>query len=402
MKSILFVINTLGMGGAERALLNLFKYMDLDKYEVSLYVLTGQGELFDQIPEEINLLNKRIFPVSVHSKYGRIRLMITLIKAVITRAVLIRRTGYILKNLFVMVRKGKIRKDKLLWKLLSDGGQIFEKEYDLAVAYLEGGSAYYVDSHVKARKKAAFIHINYSEAGYTRKLDEECYLNYDHIFAVSEKVKEKFLLVYPECVKTTAIFYNLIDVEKILSGSTEKGGFSDSYDGFRILTVGRLVPQKALGTAVEAMRILKETGRAFRWYVLGEGEMRKSLEEQIRSYGLCEDFFLLGTAANPYPFYRQCDLYVHTARYEGKSIAIEEAQVIGCAIVITDYDGAEEQIENGVDGIVCEATAEALAAEILKLADNPQKLAELKHASLIRKQVDNVKEIAKLEVLLTS
>ena len=55
-----------------------------------------------------------------------------------------------------------------------------------------------------------------------------------------------------------------------------------------------------------------------------------------------------------------------------------------------------------MDGIVCEATAEALAAEILKLADNPQKLAELKHASLIRKQVDNVKEIAKLEVLLTS
>lgn len=396
MKSILFVINTMGMGGAEKALLTLFQYIDMDKYQVYLYVLTGQGELIEQIPKEVALLNRRFFPVSVHSRYGRIRLLITVLKAMINRFALINNAGYILKNLLKMVKKGEVRKEKLLWKILSDGGQMVRKEYDLAVAYLEGGAAYYVASHVKAKKKAAFIHINYDEAGYNREIDDECYLNFDQIFAVSRSVKEKFLQVYPECIQKTTVFYNLIDVERILYKSTETGGFSDGYDGFRILTVGRLVPQKALDIAIDTMKILKETGKAFRWYVLGDGEMRKHLEEKIHSYGLFEDFILLGVVDNPYPFYKQCDLYVHTARYEGKSIAVEEAQVLGCAIVAADYIGVEEQIENGVDGIVCKLDAEGLAREIQYLANNPQKNHLLGRAASKKKRVDNVNEIKKL------
>ena len=85
LKSILFVINTMGMGGAENALLNLFQYMDLNTYRVSLYVLTGQGELFDQIPKEVTVLNKRFFPVSVYSGPGRIRLLKTVLKAMLNQ-----------------------------------------------------------------------------------------------------------------------------------------------------------------------------------------------------------------------------------------------------------------------------------------------------------------------------
>ena len=400
LKSILFVINTMGMGGAENALLNLFQYMDLNTYRVSLYVLTGQGELFDQIPKEVTVLNKRFFPVSVYSGPGRIRLFKTVLKAMLNRLTLLKSTGYILKNLSAMLKEGRIQKEKLLWKILADGGQMPEQEYDLAVAYLEGGAAYYTASHVKAKKKAAFIHINYGEAGYSRMLDEDCYLHFDHIFTVSENVKEKFLQVYPECIQKTAVFYNLIDVEKIIYRSTETGGFTDNYEGIRILTVGRLVPQKALDTAIDTMRILKGTGKAFRWYVLGDGELRKSLEERIRSYELRGDFFLLGTVDNPYPFYKQCDLYVHTARYEGKSIAVEEAQVLGCAIIAAEYAGVEEQIENGVDGIVCKSDAEELAKEIQYLANDPRKRGLLGQAAEKKLQVDNLKEVSKIVELL--
>ena len=253
---------------------------------------------------------------------------------------------------------------------------------------------------VKARKKVAFIHIDYSEAGYSRNLDKECYLKFDHIFTVSENVKEKFLQVYPECIQKTAVFYNLIDVEKIICRSSERGGFTDNYEGIRILTVGRLVPQKALDTAIDTMKILKGTGKAFRWYVLGDGELRKSLEERIRSCELCGDFFLLGTVDNPYPYYKQCDLYVHTARYEGKSIAVEEAQVLGCAIIAADYAGVEEQIENGVDGIVCRLNAVDLAKEIQYLASDLRKRELLGQAASKKMQVDNLKEVNKLMELL--
>lgn len=400
MKSILFVINTMGIGGGEKALLELFRQMDLQQYEVSLFVLTGQGELFDQVPDGINLLNRKIYPISVHDRAGKIRLFKTILQSMFVRGTCFRRMRYLFRHWKNMIKQGNIQKDKLLWKIVSDGAERFEQQYDLAVAYLEGGSAYYVESYVKAKRKAAFIHINYVFAGYSRELDENCYLKYDHIFAVSESVKNAFLSAYPECRMRTSVFYNLLDKERIIRESRANGGFTDDYDGRRILTVGRLVPQKALDLAVRTMKILKNRKGAFRWYVLGEGELRKKLEDQIKSLGLENDFILLGTVENPFPYYAQCDLYVHTARFEGKSIAVEEAQILGCAILVTEYDGVQEQVTNNIDGMICIPEPEIMAERILDFVNDPQKKRSYGFEAARRKQRDNLKEVNKLTDLL--
>ena len=400
MKSILFVINTMGVGGGAKAILELLKQFDFNKYEVSLFVLTGQGELVTQIPPEVTLLNNKYFPISVLDKKGEIQLFKTVVKSMIIRGTFFKRVGYIIDNLLDMIKKRDIQKDKLCWKILADGAQRIDQEYDLAVAYLEGGSAYYVSSHIKAKKKVVFIHTNYELAGYTRKLDENCYLKFDHIFAVSESVKETFLSFYPECRKRTAVFFNLVDKEEIIRKYKEPGGFTDCYDGLRILTVGRLVPEKAHDIEIRAMKILKDAGKSFRWYVLGEGEMRKKLEEQIRELGLENDFILLGTVENPFPFYAQCDLYVHAAYLEGKCIAIEEAQILGCAILVSDHTGIREQVEEGVDAEIFKLDPIVLAESILAFADHPQRMKEYGCAAAGRRQRDNQKEINKLLVLL--
>ena len=57
MKKVLFVINTMGYGGAEKALIELLKKLDPDQYEISLYVLLSQGELLSQIPSYVKLMN---------------------------------------------------------------------------------------------------------------------------------------------------------------------------------------------------------------------------------------------------------------------------------------------------------------------------------------------------------
>jgi len=374
MKKILFVINTMGRAGAEISLLNLLQKME--GYNVSLYVLLDQGEIMQEVPAYVRIINQSFNTASVLTKEGRLRLVKTVLKAFFRNGKCIGKLGYILKNFIIMLKRRRVQIDKLLWWTVAEGATRFEEDFDLVVAWLEGGAAYYAAKFVKARKKVAFIHIDYSEAGYSRNLDKECYLKFDHIFTVSENVKEKFLQVYPECIQKTAVFYNLIDVEKIICRSSERGGFTDNYEGIRILTVGRLVPQKALG------------------------ELRKSLEERIRLYELCGDFFLLGTVDNPYPFYKQCDLYVHTARYEWKSIAVEEAQVLGCSIIAAEYAGVEEQIENGVDGIVCKSDAEELAKEIQYLANDPRKRGLLGQAAEKKLQVDNLKEVSKIVELL--
>ena len=361
MKKVLFVINTLGCAGAEKAMVELLKQFSPEEYEVSLYVLLGQGEMIHQIPDYVKVLNKNYSDLSVLSKEGKKELNKQVIKRLFGNMSLIRNVPYVCVNLFKMLQKGKLHVDKLLWKIMSDSGEKITEHYDLAIAYLEGGSTYYVHDHINADKKMTFLHVDYEYAGYTRKLDRECYQDFDKIFTVSSEVKDSFVKVYPECKEKTAIFYNLIDQDSIRKKACFDGGFTDDYNGKRILTVGRLTSQKAYEIAIDAMKCLKYKGIDARWYVLGEGELRERLQKQIHQLGLDEDFLLLGAVQNPYPYYAQCDLYVHATRFEGKSIAIQEAQTLGCAILVSDCSGNREQVTEGVNGRLCQLTAEEIS-----------------------------------------
>ena len=374
MKKLLFIINTLGCGGAERAMLNLFSRLDSNKYEISLFVLTSQGELRRELPENVRLINKKYKEVSVLTKKGRRLLTLSVLKAGIGKALFLRRAPYIIKNFLIMRKKGKIMPDKLLWRLLSDGAPKIQEEYDLAVAYLEGGATYYVADYVKAKKKAAFVHIDYEKAGYTRELDLDCYEKFDRIFTVSDEVKEHFLSVYPEYENKTSVFNNILNQERIKKMAEQGEGFNDGFKGLRILTVGRLTRQKRYDVAINAMKLMKEKiGVPIRWYVLGEGDLRQELEQQIKSAGLENDFILMGVKENPYPYYKGCDFYVHATEFEGKSIALQEAQVFGKPILATDCSGNREQIENGTDGILCELDPGQVCEKLLYMINNPEK-----------------------------
>ncbi len=374
MKKILFVINTLGRGGAEAALIQLIKRFDPDEYRIDLYVILSQGELIERIPGNVVLLNKNYDNSSVLSGEGKKALKKKIIKLLFSNASIIKNFFYIAGNGIKMVFSGKVLPDKLLWKALSDGSETFDDEYDLAVAYIEGASAYYVADYVKARKKAAFIHVNYSEAGYNRKLDKNKYLNFDKIFTVSEDVKESFMKVYPECADRTDVFENIIDRDEIINKANDGIGFEDDYNGKRIVTVGRLTAQKAIDVSVEACRKLIEKGENIRWYVLGEGELRGTLEALIDKYGLKDSFILTGVKDNPYPYIKQCDIYVHASRYEGKSIAIREAMILGRPIIVSDCKSNLEQVSND-DALVTTLDPDDLSGKIMTLLHD-EKLCE--------------------------
>lgn len=373
MKKVLFVINTLGGAGAERALIELLKRFSPDKYETSLYVLMDQGELIHEIPSYVKILNKNYSDASVLSRDGKKILNKTILKRLFTRGAVWHDFSYLMEHISDMRKKGKIRPDKLLWRVMSDSGQIIREHYDMAIAYLEGGSTYFVHDHIKADRKYAFLHVDYGYAGYSRELDKDCYPDFDRVFTVSDEVKKSFLRVYPECEERTVVFHNLIDQEEIRRKALLPGGFEDDYDGKRILTVGRLTEQKAYEIAIDAMKILKDHGAKVRWYVLGEGELRNRLEDKIRRLGLEEDFILLGAKENPYPYYAQCDLYVHATRFEGKSIAVQEAQVLGCTILVSDCSGNREQVLHGVDGMLCGLTPMAVSNQIELLLKDEEK-----------------------------
>ncbi|MDE7253681.1 MAG: glycosyltransferase [Acetatifactor sp.] len=396
-KKLLFVINTLGHAGAETALLELMRRLDPEKYEIYLYVLMGQGEMVRELPAYVELLNTRYDNSSVLSGEGKRRLQGKVLRALFSRGTFLRLAPYMTARLFGMMKKGRILPDKLLWRAMSDGGERFAMRFDLAVAYLEGGATYYVADHVDARRRAAFVHVDYERAGYTRALDRGCYLKYDRIFAVSDEVRKAFLGVYPECEERTDVFHNILDAEAIRrkAGEEEVPYFADGYQGMRILSVGRLTAQKAFEVSIQAMKLLKERGEQVRWYVLGDGDQRKTLEEQVRRLGLEEDFVMPGAVDNPYPYMAQADLYVHASRFEGKSIAIQEAQILGKAILVSDCSGNREQVTDGVDGRMCELTPEGICEGIIELLHDPEKRERFGRAAA-EKNADSGAELAKL------
>lgn len=400
---ILFVINTLGQAGAETALLSLLQTLAREKgearYEISLYVLTGQGEMVSRLPADVRLLNKKYREESVLTAKGRKYLKKTVLRAMFTRATVVKLFPYLVKNTCAMLGKKRLLPDKLLWRVLSDGGMVLPEEYDLAVSYLEGGAAYFVADHVKAAKKAAFIHVDYEKAGYTRALDKDCYLAFDKIFTVSDEVREAFLKAYPELPDKTEVFHNILNKEEIVRRAEEGEGFTDGFTGMRLLSVGRLTAQKAFEVSVDAMKRLKDAGKNVRWYVLGEGDQRKKLQEQIDALGLTEDFILYGAVNNPYPFMKQADIYVHASRFEGKSIAIQEAQILGKPMVVSDCSGNREQVCHGKDGLMCGLTPDSLAENIMLLLEDETLRGKL-GAAAAKKNADAAEEIQKLLSML--
>lgn len=398
-KKILFTINTFSRAGAETALLALLRQLDPEQYDISLFVLTAQGEMVSELPPHVHLINTAYDETSVLSKAGKKKLFKQILRSLFSRGTCIKLFPYLVRNLWDMLRHGSLAVDKLLWRVLSDGAPRWDTAYDLAVAYIEGGSTYYVADHVNAAKKAAFVHIDYRMAGYTEKLDRGCYDKYDKIFTVSDEVKTHFLEFYPRYKEKAEVFHNILDIPEINRKSQLPGGFTDGYSGTRILTVGRLMAQKAFEVSIDALKLLKDAGGDFRWYVLGEGDQRSKLEQQISSLGLTEDFILCGAVDNPYPYFAQTDLYVHASRFEGKSIAIQEAQILECAVLVSDCNGNREQVTDGEDGKLCSLTPESIRDGILWYMEHPDEKARLAKAAA-QKYLSQANEMNKLISLI--
>ncbi|MDF2868973.1 MAG: hypothetical protein K0R05_548 [Anaerocolumna sp.] len=388
-KKLLFVINTMGRAGAETALIELLKKLDsLNEYELSLYAIIPCGELFVRVPKNVRIINKGVNTSSLNSLTGRITIAREVLFSFFYKFTGFKLVGYMIKNIREQKASGrKLQYDKLLWRLLADGRAATAGEYDLAVAYIEGAAAYYLADKVKAKHKAAFIHIDYQKAGYTPLMDLDCYSRMDNIFVVSNEVGEKFCSVYPQHRKKVRLFRNLLDQDDIREKAVNGVGFTDGFKGIRLVTVGRLHYQKGYDIAIEVLAKLRKDGYNVRWYVIGEGAERRNLEMLTKKYGVEEYFILMGARDNPYPYMKQADLYVHATRFEGKSIAIEEAQILGKTIVASDCTGNREQIESGYDGILVDLSAENLVRELKRILNEPELQKEYAE-HVLEKQLD--------------
>jgi glycosyltransferase involved in cell wall biosynthesis len=386
-KKILFVMNNLNCGGAEKALVSLLQVIDYEAYEVDLFLFKHEGLFLSQVPGSVNLLAEpkeyRFFDMSFP-------------KALMQSVKMMRPDIFFSRiaqaYIFKTEKSVSIREQKF-WKYLSRCLKNQPKKYDLAVGYLQRGPNYYCIDKVNATKKTGFVHNDYEKLGMDIDIDRPYLMAFDKIFTVSESCESILHKIFPDLGNKVEVMYNIVSPDTIRSLSVQPLNLPKS--GHTIVSVGRLSPQKGYEFAVEACKLLKDAGFSVKWYILGEGEERKKLEGLITQYGLENDFILEGIIENPYPYLKAADVYVQTSRFEGKSIAIDEAKILCKPIVITNFDTAKDQISHGINGLITEMNGKAAAEGIMKIF-NDRVLVEKLVANLSQEHLGNEQERDKL------
>ena len=213
-------------------------------------------------------------------------------------------------------------------------------------------------------KRVAFVHADATQNPYIATLNDGLLKKFDKIYCVSESSKELFLKVHPDCVNAMDIFHNIVDADEVRrQGELPAEGMV--LDGvFTICTVGRLSPEKGQMLIPNTALLLKKKGYKFRWYLVGDGSLRPQLEQEINKLAVNDCVFLLGAKINPYPYMKNCDVYVQTSFTEAYCITLKEASLFGKFIVSTDFSSVEEQISNGKNGLIANKTPESLADKI--------------------------------------
>uniref|UniRef100_UPI0039EAB1D2 glycosyltransferase n=1 Tax=Clostridium perfringens TaxID=1502 RepID=UPI0039EAB1D2 len=364
MKKLLIGSFDMEVGGVERSLISMLDNFDYDNHEVDLMLYSHTGDFMPLLNNKVNLLKE-------DRKYSTFRKSIV---ETFKQGNILLGSSRILARIFANL-KGKINKTneygvyqmQLMWKYALPFLPKIEKEYDVAISYL--WPHYFIAEKVKAIKKIAWIHTDYSTIETDVNLDLKMWDKFDHIIAVSEECKNAFLKKYPTLNKKIRVIENITSpefIKKMAEENLEEEIWEENI--FKILSVARLSHAKGIDRAVKALKVLHERGLTnIKWYVVGYGGDEEIIRKLIEENNLQESFILLGKKMNPYKYMKICDLYVQPSRYEGKAVTVGEAQILGKPVMITNYTTAKSQVKEDFDGYICDSTIEGIADGIEKL-----------------------------------
>ena len=246
-------------------------------------------------------------------------------------------------------------------------------DYDIEVAYLEcGPTKILAGSTNKKAVKLAWVHCDLAKKeGIARQAEKlkEYYRAYDKVICVSENVRDSFLNMMG-CDSDAIVLHNVIDEAEIL---TKAEAFAvDRTDAVNIVAAGRLTNQKGFDRLIEACALLKRDSCPFSLKILGEGPERNKLESLIVQYGLEQYVELMGFQENPYPYMKAADLMVCSSRYEGLSTVVTEMMILGNPIVTTPCTGMKELLGDSEYGLITEDSVDGIYAGIKQMLEDSQ------------------------------
>lgn len=364
-KKILFMVSSMNIGGVEKSLLSLLSVMPKDKYDITVLTLEKKGGFLDYIPSYIKVEEaawfKEIKPIIMESPQKTIKKYLKENKVF-----------KILTFIYSYYKSKNTDNRYIYYKNILKSIPENEDEYDVAIAY--AGPTEIIDAYithkVKAKKKIGWVHFDISKHKINEKLYENLYEKFDNIFTVSNEANKKLNEIIPSTVNKSEVLLNIISKELINEMAKEDINFDNEFDGVKIVTVGRLSKEKGQDLAIKALANLKKDGYKVRWYCVGEGNSREEYESLIKDNKLEEDFILLGATPNPYPYIKNSDIYVQTSRHEGYCLTLAEAKCLCKPIVTTNFTGAYEQIEHGINGLIVPLNEDYIYKNVKYIMDN--------------------------------
>lgn len=350
-KQILFFIESLQCGGAEKSLISLLPLLDYSKMDVELLIMKRGGVFEQYVPKEVRIIdfNQRVSSWLYWIYQLRFSLRLRWNKL----------TGR------------KEHGAETRWKMMHRAYTPLPKHYDVAIAYQQGLPTYYVATKVNAAKKISWANVDLTNAGYRVTYNSIFYRKVDFVIAVSDNLKK--MLIEEGFVRKdkTLVVRDILNVYLIRKMSS-RPQHSIQTDKLKLVTVGRMVYQKGYDIAVETADIMRRRGMDFCWYFVGDGKVRKEIEITINKKHLENYVFLLGEQANPYPFMLAADIYVQTSRFEGFGITLAEARILGKPVVSTDFPVVHDQIRDGKNGLISLMDADSIARCIMRLSDDSE------------------------------
>lgn len=336
-KKVLFFIESLSGGGAEKVLTDLVTNVNPEKYDLTVCAFVGKGMYVPTINEKCNYFEILPDPDKLKGIY----------------------------NLLFRLKYKLYRSLPPSWAYRL----MFKNKYDTEVAFIEGFCTKIIGaSHRESSRKIAWVHLDLYVNHYTREIynslnDEiDTYKCFDKIICVSENVKEAFRKLFGDFY-TLEVKYNPINSELIRRKATEIGATTTddlSHKDFEFIAIGRLEPQKRFDRLIKIARNLKSEGFSFQIVILGEGSLRDVLEDLIDKYKVSDVIHLQGFIKNPFPKLHKADALLCSSKTEGYSTVVSEALILGVPVITTDCAGMREQLGDNEYGIITENSSNAL------------------------------------------
>lgn len=334
-KKVSIVIPSLRGGGAEKVMINIMSKLDRNKFDIVLILLKKEGPYIDLIPEDI-------FVIDLNSNRARSSVFKLLKELNKNRPNIILSTlGYL--NLILLSIK-----PLLLWR-----PKIIVREANTPSKDMEGLSNI---------KKFLF-----------KRLYRHLYKKADTVIAQCEDMKSDMINYLGVSGENIECIFNPLDIEKIKYLKKINNPYSENV--INLIAIGRLEYQKGFDNLIRAFEIVNKNNKNTHLTILGEGSLKKELQNLINELNLNDKISLVSFKKNPYPYYYYSDMYILSSRWEGFPNTLLEA--LACETKVLSFDcksGPREILDNGEYGILIKKEDfNDLAEGIIRYLNEPNK-----------------------------